>query len=166
MLVYRLLKKISLPRYESLYIMFCPFDYPWRAKCGISQDGDIRKSQVRQSIKETKGVEAQIYHVRVPVLFARQNERFVHWLYRKMRYTGLWQTCGGSEWFWSANLLTFVLCWILFAHAGIKEPMWKAGFIMLLPLPIDFALLILVLAAIQYAAIFGIFYSLLYFVFA
>ena len=166
MTAYKLIRYFRLPRYEHLYIMADPFNLPYRAKCGISCDGDIRKGQVQQSIKNVTGMDVKLYHVRLPVLFARQNEKLVHWMLKRFRYNGLRDTSGWSEWVWSLNVLTFVLSWILFAQMGVKEPMWKAGFMMLLPLPIDCALIIFTLALVQYAAIFGVFYLLLYFVFA
>lgn len=155
--VYRITRALRLPKYEHLYVLFDPLRLPWRCKTGISCAGEIRKGQIQDSIKYHTGQRLQFRQFRVPVLFARHNERFVHWVFRKigMQNREFSGTDGGTEHFYSINILTFVFTWLLLAWFGAEAPHWKAALLLVVPFPLDHILLICILALLQYAVVLG-----------
>ena len=157
---------MKLPKFETLYCLYDPFALPWRAKIGISIDHEIRKGQVEQSIKQEHGISLNLRRFGVPVLFARKNERLAHWIFKKMKYTGVWNSNGGQEWFWALNILSFVLCWALMSYYGIEAAKWKAFFFLVLPIPVDHILVISILFLVQWAVLLGSLYGAAYFLFA
>jgi hypothetical protein len=146
---------LPLPRFEHIYVMFDPLRYPLRAKVGISISAKERRNQVEQSIRSSGRKVALKCPIYLPVLYARKCEAFIHRILRPLSFDGLHGTSGGSEWFYFVNVASFLLLWITFYLFGHDAPMYKAGIFLFVPVPLDFYLLILAIAALQYAAIIG-----------
>lgn len=151
---------MKLPKYESLYVMFSPFNLPWRAKIGISKDHDIRKSEIEYSIKTNLGMTVKLRHFALPVLFARQNEKFLHWILQGLRYRRMGNTSGKTEWFISVNFITFAIAFLWMWWHGVDAAHWKAFALLILPAPIDHFILVLVLCIVQFAVVIAAFYLL------
>lgn len=165
-MLYRLIRFFRLPHVQHLYVLFDPAAIPWRCKTGISCDGDIRKGQVECSIRERVGQKVKFRHVKLPVLYARQNERLIHWLFRRFRWNGFSETNGGGEYFWSINFLTFALVWLWLWQRGVDLAHWKAALILVLPIPLDYILIVVILCVAQVVVLFAGFYGLIWFLFA
>jgi hypothetical protein len=144
---------IAFPKFEHLYIIFAPTALPYRAKIGISIAAAMRKEQIKSELRPMFGNVA-VYAIGFPVLYARQIECKLHGWFARMQYRGIQHTNGGTEWFWSLNILTCVALSILRLYMGEKWFLlpWVA---LMVPFPIDYILLTLLIAAIQWALILG-----------
>jgi len=149
---------MKLPRFEHLYLIFAPYAMPYRAKIGISIAAKQRKEQIKAELRPMFG-NVTVYAVGLPVLYAYQIEQRLHRLFARFQYNGIRHTNGGSEWFWSVN---WVSCLIL----SIVQYFWLSErllllpfFALLIPLPIDFLLLTLLIFAFQWSIILGGFYG-------
>ncbi len=155
---YALTKKLKLPRYESLYLMFSPMGLPYCCKIGISKDAKQRREQVQNSIHEI-GRKVRVRYVYVPLLYAQAHEAFLHRLFKRWQYTGLKGTSGHTEWLYSPNLLTFAVVWFLGWLYNGEAPLKTAFVFLALPLPIDYFLFIVALAVFQFTLLIGAFWG-------
>ena len=163
MSAYRIIGKLSLPRFEALYCQASPLEFPYRGKGGVSVDGKIRGEQISCSIKNVMGRDVELWTMMAaPVLFPYRMEKILHWILDQTsnRCKTFEGTNGGTEWHWSNNLLTFSLFFGVFVYFNVSEPFYKSLFVCLIPAPLDHCLLILLIALTQYAALgFGIYYA-------
>ena len=144
---------MKLPRFEHLYIIFAPYALPCRAKIGISIEAKQRKEQIKAELRPMFG-DTTVYAIGLPVLYAYQIEQRLHRIFRRLQYHGIRHTNGGTEWFWSINFLTFAV--LLVARYWMGERLFLLPFFALIvPLPIDFFLITLLIAACQWALILG-----------
>lgn len=164
--IYNKARRLSLPHFGHLYTLFDPKALPHRCKTGISIDGEIRCEQIQESIKFHTGRTLKFRKFYLPVLYARQNERFIHKVFSGFRNREFAGTDGHTEHFWAYNFLTFAAAWLGLWWFGAEAAMWKAGYLLFVRWPLDHILLIVLLAALQYALIFSVFYGLLFFLFA
>lgn len=144
---------MTFPRFEHLYIIFAPGALPYRAKIGISIEAKDRKMQIKSELRPMFG-DVKVYAVGFPVLYARQIESKLHGWFSRLQYRGIQHTNGGTEWFWSLNVLTCVILSIFRLYMGEKWFLlpWVA---LMVPFPIDYILLTLLIAAFQWALILG-----------
>jgi hypothetical protein len=144
---------MTFPKFEHLYLIFAPYAMPYRAKIGISIAAKQRKEQIKAELRPMFG-NVTVYAVGLPVLYAYQIEQRLHRLFARFQYNGIQHTNGGTEWFWSLNIFTCVALSILRLYMGEKWFLlpWVA---LMVPFPIDYILLTLLIAAIQWALILG-----------
>lgn len=145
---------MRLPKFEHLYVIFAPFSMPGRSKIGISIEAKQRKIEIERELRACFGYGVRVYAIGLPVLYARQIEARLHRAFYRMRYNGVQHTNGGSEWFWSINVLTCLL--LVFLRLWMPQKYFLLPWIVLMiPIPLDFLLLTLLIFAIQWAAILG-----------
>jgi hypothetical protein len=123
----------------------------WIAKVGISGDDAIRAADVERSILQELGLQVRVSRFfRARVFMFRGIEKALHGVlkpYNSKRFRG---SNGGTEYFTVLNVFTGLVSYILAWGAGIPCAGWLAAVIMLLPLPLDFALFAALLAAVEY----------------
>ena len=145
-------------RVEWIYV-FWSLDFPWRGKVGISTDVDSRKRQVQDSIRNVLQRNVDIHCVwKMPVIGARPFEKAIHIALNRLECRSMTGS-GYTEWFWVLNPFSALLLSIWMWGDGCLST--KVIFLFILPLPIDFALFVALLACFQYAmaaaAIYGIY---------
>ena len=160
MYTYRLLKRLRLPRFESVYV----FHYAERkrsGKIGKGQDFVIRMRQVKESIERETGEKIKMNcALAVPVLFSGLSEKAVH---RFLNWAALYpkdtKACGSgrTEWWKFRNYLSCALVLLILGLCGVQGKGWflLAVIVLFYDWPLDFALFVLVLALLQYAVIGG-----------
>ena len=144
---------MKFPHFEHLYIIFAPGALPYRGKIGISIEAMDRKKQIKAELKPMFG-DAKVYAIGFPVLWAYQIEQRMHRFFARMQYNGIRHTNGGSEWFWSANVISCVLLYFVRLYLGEKFTLLPL-FALVCPLPIDYILVTLFIFAFQWALILG-----------
>jgi hypothetical protein len=148
---------MNWPRFEHLYVIFAPGAFPYRAKLGISDKAKRRRSEIKRYLKPMFG-NVKVYAIGFPVLYAYQIEQRLHRFFQKMQYNGLRHINGGSEWFWSPNVISCLLLYFVRLYLG-REYTLLPFFALFCPLPIDYIILTLLIAAFQWALILGGFYG-------
>lgn len=123
----------------------------WVGKVGFSHDADIRAADIERSIWQVTGYPVRVrVFFRVRVFLYRQIETAIHTVirpYQSRRFAGC---SGGTEFFHTLNPFAAVLFGLLMYGWGSGCPQWWAACVLLLPWPIDFAVFVLLLAAVEY----------------
>ncbi len=119
-----------------IYLLASP-NFLWRAKIGIAQQWGERLTGIRADLQKEYGRHVLLYKVlALPTFHAYQIEQAMlktfEALYFKMRGSG------GTEWRWSINLITGLFCYGLAPKCHGLTALAAT----LVPLPLDFALLI------------------------
>lgn len=147
---------------ESVYVLFCP-QFPWRGKVGISANVEQRRASIEQEFRYRFGDHVRVWRLfRLPILTdARSFEQAIHNALKKLPY---WEcrtmhgTNGYTEWFWAANWILAILSYFACMALNLDCKALVAACVLILPLPLDFALFVLLLAAAEYAAAVGVGY--------
>ena len=140
----RFIEKIGL---EWQYILWSRH-YPYRYKAGRSRSFNSRISNIQQTMSSEAGKNIHVkLFVKMPVLWAGASEKAIHKCI-------LWKPAdnmpgsGYTEWSWSVNsycmALAYMACYAFDYHTA-----WSLV-VLAIPLPLDFALLTILLAVIQY----------------
>ena len=165
---------MKLPRLTYLYVLYVAKPgFPvsilhlFRYKIGISNDVKRRCREIADSIyqqtRENVVIRPLIY---VPLFTAHTREQ---WLHRKMKRVQAAEMYGSgyTEWFWWINVLTPTLAYLTALHFGINWPFVSFLWLVLLPLPLDFAICVILILLIESALVVGcvggIIYSLIHF---
>lgn len=124
--------------------------YPYRFKVGRSTKFDSRIRDIRATMSQDAGKRVRVgVFVKVPLFFAGTSEKTIH-------NCALWRPAdnmpgsGYTEWSWGLN--PYCMALIYMASIGFSFPQYWALVVLFLPLPLDFAVITLILAAIQYFA--------------
>ena len=132
--------------------------YPYRYKAGRSTKFNARIRDIKTTMSNELGKDVHVrLFVKMPVLWAGANEKAIHGCI-------LWRPAknmpgsGYTEWSWSANVYCMILAWLACYAFGFHKG-WSL-LVLLLPLPLDFALLTFLLAIIQYFIVGLTFYGL------
>lgn len=160
---------IRLPRYRHLYVLAAPLDYPWIGKIGVADEEDDRTPCIRKSVCAVmqRTVEVECY-MKLPVLFAYKYEQ---WLHRKLDRFNLQKdtfrgSSGWTEWYRCINVGVFALSWAGLGWMGVPEAFYKALFIFLVPIPLDFMLYVLVIFLIEWTIMLSAVGGLAYFTYS
>lgn len=147
---------------ESVYVLFSR-QFPYRGKVGISANVEQRRASIEQELRRKFGDHVRVWRLfSLPILTdARSFEGAIHSVLNGMPY---WEcatmrgTNGGTEWWWHLNWVTAILTYFLCIGMvwDCALPVTLAAF--LLPLPLDFALFVALLAGAEYAAAAGLGY--------
>ena len=162
-------KWLKLPKLTYLYVLYVAKpDFPvsilhlFRYKIGISNDVKGRCKGIAYSIyqetKENVIIRPLIY---VPLFTAHTREQ---WLHRKMKRVQASKMYGSgyTEWFWWANILTPILFYLTALHFGINWSFISFFWLVLLPLPLDFALCVIIILLIESTLVVGTFLTLIF----
>lgn len=144
---------MKLPKLKRIYCLYALPDYPGRYKIGITaRPVHERVKEVKDSIESETGRTANVkVFLSVPSLFAYRIEQYLH---RKFAsFSATMPGSGKTEWFlWGNGGLA--LMWILLTTLGpLNWPPSLAIAIFFIPLPIDFAALLLVALLIEATAV-------------
>lgn len=133
---------------EWTYVLWSPH-YPWRAKVGRSTKFDARIRDIQATMRAESGRPIRVYaFMKMPMFWAGKSEKAIHGCV-------LWRPAknmpgsGYTEWSEVLNFYTAALCYILLW--GFSGPLWISIVVFFAPAPIDFAVITIILAAIQYA---------------
>lgn len=148
--------KLRLPDRRYVYVLnvtpksgLIPF--LWIGKVGFSVDSDVRAADVERSIWQETGLNVNVKRFfRVRVFMYRAIEKAVHAVIRPYQNRRFKDASGGTEFFTILNLFTGLLCYIGFWAFNIPCAGWAAACVMVLPWPVDFAVFVLLLAAVEY----------------
>jgi len=151
-----------------VYVMWIPsLRYLWCSKIGISNEPDRRRAEVEASIKKETGKEVKVYYISIPFI------GFRHWE-KKLLWFGMWfygtremPGSGRTEWRMIRNWITAgLLCYFAKPMHGHGEIL-RFLFLVFLPGPIDFILLVVVAFLVEIAFVGGVvgllFYTLKHF---
>ena len=123
--------------------------YPYRFKVGRSTNFNSRISNIRTTMSRDAGKRVRVaLFIKVPLFFAGKSEKVIH-------NCALWRPAknmpgnGFSEWSWSLNWYCMALVWLAAIYFDFHRAFAIAA--LLLPLPLDFAIITLILASVQYA---------------
>ena len=165
-MLYKLLKRFRLPRFEDIYVQAAPMEIPYRGKAGVSVDGRVRCDQIASSIEQITG---QRVHLRTwakaSVLYPYRCEKIIHWVLDRVhwKYKGFKGSTGWTEWYIGPNILTFFALLALLWHFDISEPFYKAVFVLIVPAPLDQILLVYLVWAVQWAIMLTLLFLLCWF---
>lgn len=127
---------------------------PGRAKVGISAAPEMRAADIEASILEKYGDSVQLVRVLCVRLFLyRGVEKAVHRFISMLPCRAYRNASGGTEFFITLNPLLGLLVMLLLYCLNVKYPPLLAILVGVIPLPLDMCLLVLLLAAVEYAAL-------------
>ena len=160
---------MTLPKLTYLYVLYVAKPgFPvsilhlFRYKIGISNDVKRRCKEIADSIyqqtRENVVIRPLVY---VPLFMAHSREQ---WLHRKMKRVQVSEMYGSgyTEWFWWVNLLTPILAYLTALYFGIRWPFVSFLWLVLLPLPLDFALIVIFILLLESAVVVGTFLALIF----
>jgi len=148
---------------EYVYCLYS-FSFPLRGKIGISGNVSERRRQIESELRYRFGDHIRVRCLaKMPILTsACAFEAAIHRALRPMQCDTLRGTNGGTEWFWAFNPVCAILLWLyLWANGSEKAPT-AALFLCLVPVPLDFALYVVLLALAEYALAAGIVWALFF----
>ena len=148
---------MNLPRFQHLYCGFT-LDLPYRHKWGISLESEKRWINIKRDLGSELGRDIKVYKLALPVLYARTFEKLVFRVFRSLKYNGLKQSTGRTEYFWSVNIFTFLTLWDALTFFGFQDGFYWALFTLLIPVPLDGFLMILIIFILQWALIAAFFF--------
>jgi len=142
---------------EWQYILFSK-SYVYRYKCGRSTKFNARISDIRRTMSYEAGKDVHLgLAIKMPVFFAGKNEKIIHKCILWRKADGM-PGSGRTEWSWSVNVYTMIVSYLILY--GLGWPLWLSLAIMAIPLPLDFVLLTILLALVQYTLAFATIYGL------
>ncbi len=136
---------------QYLYIFFIPknWRYVYRAKIGITDNVQRRLGEVSASIKEKTGRSCRVYRfVAVPMLSTRKWEKLIHKITKRIsaKMTG----SGKTEWRWYLNpILALCAGWFGPNLSGANWDVLRFLAVLLIPLPLDFAVLVITVFLVE-----------------
>lgn len=143
---------------ESVYILISP-QFSYRAKIGISNSVKSRRASIAAELRGRFGGHVKVYGFGLPIVTnARSYEIALHEAVLKLtawRCNTMKGTNGGTEWFIYINGVSALLAGLIAWGFGLPCVKWVMLTALLIPLPLDFALCLLLLAAVEYAAVAG-----------
>lgn len=144
-----------------IYVLFIPnVRYLYRAKIGISNDVTRRIKEIRDSIyAETRREVPLKALIKIPLLASEKWETQIHRLTRRLRAT--MPGNGHTEWRWYLNPILALLA----GHYGGDLPganldVIRFLVVLLLPLPLDLALLTVVVFCLEFSLLMLTLYAL------
>lgn len=152
---------------EKIYCLYCPA-FPLRGKVGISGNVEQRRASIEQEIRYRFGTNIRVRCLlKMPILTSAYTfEQALHRAFDRLYFPckTMKGTNGGSEWYWSVNWVCAVLAYFYGLSQGWTGQCCAAfaAFILFFPFaPLDLALCVLLLAAVEYAAFIGAVYFIL-----
>jgi len=148
---------MKLPKLDLRYIyVLFSFSLPWCCKIGISKDVNQRKAQIQRELSAAMGYNIIIRRATfdLPSLFAESSEAKLHWFFRRLSRKNMPCHAGKSEWMWYLNILTGLLFYFVGGEIGLNVVPAHIALIAIIPIPFDFALLVLAFAFIVYCLVF------------
>lgn len=143
---------MNLPKFEYIYLFWSP-QYARCAKIGFSDHWRRRMGEVRTQISDTTGRQIGIYGLALPVLYAYKSEQMFHRALKRLKRCDMPDHAGRSEWFWFVNVITACLLYLLMRWMGRDDASGWFIAALLIPVPVDFALCIIVFAVVQYGVV-------------
>ena len=154
------LTRIINQRVRFVYVMApASLRYLYRAKIGISTSPKMRREQIAESIRQETGKEVTLKYIHFPFLvWGKTEQRLLNltaWIYAKADMPG----SGRTEWRWYLNVVTALLLSLFAKEMPAKGEIWRFLIIMLLPVPLDFVLLVAVAFLLEIAVVFGLLWA-------
>lgn len=147
---------------ESVYVLWSP-QFPWHGKIGIAGNVEERRKSIEQQLRQKFGDHVRVKRLlSLPIITSAYNfEQAIHnaldgmpyWRCETMRGTNGW-----TEWRWCANFIIAILAYFYAYAMNWNCGAWCSLVALLLPLPLDFALYVALLAGAEYAAAAGLVY--------
>lgn len=152
----------SIRRAVGLQFVYCMGIFPdrwhllgfrWVVKVGISDTPSQRRRDVEAGVRGFTGEKLHVYVLPLPVFAPKQCEGTLHWVLKPLASNPFPGTSGHTEWFLSFNVLTGYAVFLCAYADGM--PLTAAlgwwALVALLPVPFDAALLVVLVAALQWA---------------
>lgn len=148
---------MKLPARKYVYVLMTWGNYglpTWVGKVGFSYDADVRAADVERSIWQITGSPVRVrVFFRVRVFLYRHIEKAIHTVIRRYQSQRFAGASGGTEFFHTLNPVVALIFGLLYWGYGGQCPGYFSGAVLLLPLPLDFALFVLLLAAVEWLAV-------------
>lgn len=154
---------MKLPRVESLYMGFT-FSLLWVVKFGRASVTKTRWRDISAGLESELQCPVKCYVLPVPVLFAQKMENLIAWVYGRWKYGKLKHCTGRTEFYQFPNLICAVLVGVWCWYSGRADWFDKAMIMLIIPIPIDAALIVIAIAAAQYLALGGVIWGLVWFI--
>lgn len=152
--VERFLEKIG---FQWTYVLWSP-NYLYRGKAGWSGRMKSRRKEIEESMRLETGKNIRVWvFFKMPMFWAHKAEKAIH-------RSALWKPASGmpgsgcTEWGYVFNVYSGIVSYILLWGFGL--PLELSLVFMFFPLPIDFAIFVLLLALAQYAMVGILIYGL------
>lgn len=146
--------KITIPDRRYVYVLNVRHRSglpSWIGKVGFSVDSDNRASDVERSIWQVSGEKMTVRRMfQAKVFMYRKIESVVHSVLRFYRCNRFEGASGGTEFFYEVNPFIATVLTLLYWGYGGQCPMHCWLFIAAIPLPIDFIVYVILLAAVEY----------------
>lgn len=144
-------------RIEHLYVLYT-FSFPLHGKIGISEKPERRRREVEADLRRQFGEHIRVRRlIALPVITsAYAFEQAIHRALSRLQSRTLRGTTGGSEWFWAFNPVCGILLFFWLWANGNEKAVTAALFLTFVPIPLDFALYVVLLAAFEYGAAVGL----------
>ena len=141
----RFLERIGM---QWTYVLWSP-NYPYKGKAGWSGRMKSRRAEIEQSMREETGRDIRVWlFFKMPMFWAHKAEKAIH-------NSALWRRASGmpgsgcTEWAHVLNVYSFIITYILLW--GFDLPLHFSLVALFIPLPLDFAVFVFVIALAQYA---------------
>ena len=145
---------MKLPKLVYVYALYS-YSFPFRFKIGITERAvKDRCADIERSIKDETGHTVTVRKfVAVPSFFAYKLEQYLH---RKFaRFSHRMPGSGRTEWFMYLNVGSCLLFLLALYGFGLGVSPAYGAILLLAPLPLDFALLLILALCIEAVAVFG-----------
>lgn len=143
-----------IPKIGWVYVLWS-WNFPWRYKVGFSATPDYRLADIEASMQRAYGTHIKINcFFKLPLLFAQRFENAIH-------NSGFWRRAcnvrgsGYTEWSHWANIVSFLIVYMVAYILNHKCPVYPAALVLVVPVPLDYALFILLFALFQVGVICG-----------
>jgi hypothetical protein len=139
-------------KFEYIYILFS-WDFPMRGTLGVAPDVETRRLDMQATLSSILSRDVTVRVIwKMPVAThpAYDIETAIHRALHPLRCTSI-PGSGRTFWYWIPNLVTALVSGLLMWGFGVTEPTIRAMFLLLLPVPIDFALCVTLLALVEYS---------------
>ena len=144
----------TMPKLMWIYLLYSDA-FPFRYKIGITERHvQHRIFDIEHSIKKETGDNVKIRKfIAIPSLFAYKLEQFLHRKFSK--FNSRMPGSGGTEWFLWGNVLFCAIYLLLVYCYKLNLSNAYGTILILIPLPLDFALLLFLIMIIETTAVIG-----------
>lgn len=145
---------MKLPKLVYVYALYS-YSFPFRFKIGITERSvKYRCADIERSIKDETGHTVTVRKfVAVPSFFAYRLEQYLH---RKFsRFSHRMPGSGRTEWFMYLNVGSCLLFLLALYSFGLSVSPAYGAVLLLAPLPLDFALLLILALCVEAVAVVG-----------
>lgn len=145
---------------EKIYCFYC-LAFPLRGKVGISGNVEQRRANIEQEVRYKHGANVRVRCLlKMPIITSAYTfEQSLHRAFDRLYFPckTMIGTNGGTEWWWSVNWVCAALAYCYGLSQGWTGQCCAAfaGFVLIFFVPLDLALCVVLIAAIEYAIVGG-----------